>query len=185
MRKALILLAVIFSACAQRPQYRPEVNNFLEQHSEIRVFYLYESTLRMLNNFFEGATDSAFSQVHQARLGLIMGDDANNLQSDLQKLYTQLESNGAEVLFALRRNGTTSAAYQTNPKGDGYLLCLSDAHSTILIEISGHMSLQDIQNLSTMDFEKISTVFDLKQPEKNGKEEADHEHTQQSDSSST
>lgn len=165
---ALCVVMLLLNACNQQPKYSTEVTDFLENHPEVHVFYLYESTLRMLNTVFEGGVDSAFSSVDQARIGLLMGEESVKVMPDLSQLYLELESAGAEILFSIRRDNTTSAAFQTGKNDDGYLLCISDQHSTFLLEIVGKMELQDIQSLSTMDFEKIATVFDIKEPKSEG-----------------
>ena len=157
--KYLLTLILLFNLTTLLAQ-STSVAAFHEQHATSQDFYLYPSTLRMVN--LEKNPD-AYTLVNEVeKLQILLFDRQSVDRPALQKLQQGIRDEAYEELISFRQKDSQITVYARgdSPQLDGVVGVVDNKQTLALIDLAGFIDLPSLMNLAQSDYD-FSAVTQL------------------------
>lgn len=147
MRSLLLvagLLIIAFNSIAQSKT--TEALN--KKYADARAFFFYNNTLRMLNQTEDKDFDGLIKDIEKMKLLWI--DKSKNFSSaDYEKIVTDYKSESFEPVMTSRHQGKNFDVFIKEKEGKtkGMLVLVNDSASLYVLDIVGHIALNNITKL--------------------------------------
>lgn len=134
------------------------VEDFVNEHPSLKDFYIYQSTLRMLNQ--DG--DSDFNKLIRdiRKINVYISQEEEGVTHDsYQRLVDRLKSDSFETLVQVKYENTF-IDFMTKDIGKRpyYVLALHDTDGFGLMEMDGFLDLQYLTAIENIDFSKLEEL---------------------------
>lgn len=157
-----IALAVILASCSGRPGQSDAVTDFSSRHNDVlKGFYFYPSTVRMLGNILGDGNAELLKDIEQGRVFVLWDDETNPETMNFLQVKTDLQAEGFELLISMKSKGVKVDAFQLEGSPPIFVLFVNDPDVPFIIEMTGELSMHNLQNIASMDFEKANELLNL------------------------
>ena len=172
--KYLLTLILLFNLTTLLAQSK-SVADFHEQHATSQDFYLYPSTLRMVN--LEKNPD-AYTLVNDVeKLQILMFDRASVDRPALQKLQHGIQEEAYEELISFREKDSQITVYARgdSPQLDGVVGVVDNKQTLALVDLAGFIDLPSLMNLAQggYDFSAVTKLVNMTAEEHKENEHAE------------
>ena len=177
--KYLLTLILLFNLSTLLAQSE-SVADFREEHATSQDFYLYPSTLRMVN--LEKNPD-AYRLVNDVEKLQILLFDRNSVdRTALQKLRQGIQKEAYEELISFQEKDSQITVYARgySPQLDGVVGVVDNQQTLALIDLAGFIDLPSLMNLAQSDY-NFSAVAQLVNITVEQHEEHEENHSEQDD----
>ncbi len=139
------------------------VEHFLSQDDNIQKFYVYQSSLRMLNT----KGDDAFNQLIKdiRKINVYISEDAPASTSEkYTRMIKDLSKDDFEVLVSVKNNDMHLNLMGKDTEGDRayYVLAETEGNSFAVFEMDGKLDLRYLESVKTVNFEKLQQIVGQK-----------------------
>ena len=157
--KYLLTFVLLFNLSTLLAQSR-SVADFKEQHTTQQDFYLYPSTLRMVNLEKHPAMYTLVNDVE--KLQILLFERASVERPALQKLQQNIRGERYEELISFRQKDSqiTVFARGGSPQLDGVVGVVDNDQTLALIDLAGFVDLPSLMELAQGDYD-FSAVTQL------------------------
>jgi len=135
------------------------VEDFVKDHPDLKEYFIYQSTLRLLNQSGNEDFDMLIKGIRKinAYVTLSSGDVT---QKGYDKMISRLEKDNFELLIRAKYNGAW-VNLMGNDKGNDsyYVLAVRDTDDFALLEMDGQLDLKYLTALQDVDFSKLSGML--------------------------
>lgn len=145
----ILFLCVTLSAAAQT-----ETTNELSEKYASRTFFLYNNTLRMINQQGDKAFDDLIKDIEKLKIVWVSKKDKNFGADNYKKLLASYKAEKFEEVMNTRFEGKSFNAYIREKDGDtkAIVVTVDDSENVYVLDIVGKVALNQITNLfSTLD----------------------------------
>lgn len=139
------------------------VTQFIEQEKDFTTLHFYPSTIRMLGRVFGGIDAEAFSEIKSGRLMFTLSSD-DTFQNRVNTFLNNLEQADFETLANVRNPGFKVRMMQKEGKTPTTVIYFDGESGLYLVEATGKLSPQAMQQMMTVDVESAASVFGLFPP---------------------
>lgn len=156
-RIALVLLAAFAMQIAQAQV--KAVEDFVKNYPDLKKYYLYQSTLRMLNKDNNPDFNKLIKDVKKINAYVAEGNSditkgnydkmVDNLMTEGFELYAKAKYEGAHINLVGKDKG----------KNSYFVLALRDDANFALLELDGQLDLAYMTVLNDLDFESLTDVI--------------------------
>jgi hypothetical protein len=163
MRKIFFLACFVISDLCMHAQINA-VETFIESNPELKKYFVYQSTLRMINQ----NNDPGFNQLikNVRKINVYLGKEENTqiLAGSFKTMVSDLKNENFEELITAKYETTRLHLMSSETKQKSYyVLTLRDNNDFALMEMDGSLNLEYLQSLQEFDFDKLrDLVFDQK-----------------------
>ena len=159
MKKAIPLIFLICNTLFSFGQ-TPAIDKFAEENKEGFQYFLYQSTLRMLNgdnnpDFNELIQDLEYIKIVSSDS---LGNQAKSVYKDLQR---SLVSESFEELYMSESKGVLASIYMREAdrgKTDWFALVTSNGY-TLFFSMKGELDLNYISAISSLDHKQLTNMI--------------------------
>jgi hypothetical protein len=172
---AVIALSLSISLSASG-QIKP-VEQFLEQNPDLQKYFIYQSTLRMLNQSGNADFNKLIKDIRKINVYVANEGSAGVSRESYQKMVRDLSSDKFETLVSAKMQGALvnlmskdsgSAAY--------YVLAVTQGTDFMLLEMDGALDLRYLESLDNISLSQLNELLGLDDKEQTiEKEEHDDE----------
>ncbi len=158
----ILLIAVLCISCGRKNAESTALTEYLATAPDnVRTLYFYPSTIRMLAGMLGDETGASLNEIKRGRLSLTFGGGDTDFQNSFDPLKTAIDDDGFTSIMKLNApDGKIDIFYREEPE-DGYLLFIDQEGSTFILEITGEISMQTIQQLSTLDMGRAMGLLNI------------------------
>lgn len=146
---AFAFLLLSFSAFAQT-----ETTNELDRNYSSHTFFLYNNTLRMINQKGDKAFDELIKDIEKLKVVWVSKREKNFGAEQYKKLVASYKAESFEEILTTRFQGKNLNAYIKEKDGDtkGVVITADDGENVLVMDIVGKVALNKITGLfSTVD----------------------------------
>ncbi len=155
------------------------VEDFVKDHPDLEKYFIYQSTLRLLNQSGNDDFDMLIKDIRKINAYVALSS-ADVTQKEYDKMISKLEKDDFELLIHAKYNGAlVNLMAQDNGKDSYYVLAVRDTNDFALLEMDGQLDLRYLTALQDIDFTKLSSML-LDDDESDKKEESKEEKTHNS-----
>jgi uncharacterized protein DUF4252 len=135
------------------------VEDFVKDHPDLKKYYIYQSTLRLLNQSGNEDFDLLIKNIRKINAYVALsGEDVTQKRYD--KMISKLEKDDFDVLIRAKYNGAwVNLMAQSNGKNSYYVLAVRDSGDFALLEMDGQLDLNYLTALQDVDFAKLSAML--------------------------
>ena len=160
--KYFLILPLLCALTPLRAQSRT-VADFREQHATRQDFFLYPSTLRMVN--LEKNPD-LYQLVHDVeKLQILLFDRPSVDRSAVQQLREGIRGEAYDELISFRQKGSQITVYarSDSPQLEGVVGLVDNRETLVLIDLEGFVDLPALMNLmqSGYDFSTVTKLVNV------------------------
>ena len=152
MKKTILASAFLFIASLCLAQ--TETTNEFDRNYSSRTFFLYNNTLRMINQKGDKAFDELIKDIEKMKVVWVSKKDKNFGAEQYKKLLAGYKAEKFEEIMNTRYEGKSFNAYVKEEKGDtkGVVVAVDDGDNIYVMDIVGKIALNQITSLfSTLD----------------------------------
>lgn len=131
-----------------------ETTNEFDRMYSSRTFFLYNNTLRMINQGGDKAFDELVKDIEKMKVVWVSKKDKNFGAEQYKKLVTSYKAEKFEEVMNTRYEGKSFNAYIKEKDGDtkGVVITVDDGENVYVMDIVGKIALNQMTNLfSTLD----------------------------------
>ena len=174
--KYLLTFILLFNLTTLLAQSQA-VADFREQYATSQDFYLYPSTLRMVN--LEKNPD-AYQLVNDVeKLQVLLFERASINRPALQRLQQGIQDEAYEELMSFQEKDSqiTVYAHGESPQLDGVVGVVDNKQTLALIDLAGFIDLPSLINLAQSDynFSAVTTLVNMTMEERGDDDRHDHD----------
>ena len=162
LMKYLLTLVFAFSLTSLLAQSQT-VTDFREQHNTSQDFYLYPSTLRMVN--LEKNPDAYRLVNNVEKLQILMFERSSVDHSDVQQLRQGIREEDYEELISFQEKDSQITVYARGDDRelDGVVGVVDNQQTLALIDLAGFIDLPSLMNLlqGDYDFAAVSSLVNM------------------------
>lgn len=176
----LWILFIVCVGCNEHPT--DIIDDFEESRpDQIKAFYAYPSTIRMLGQIMESTNINALEEVEKARVFIHWKDEESEGIDAFQNLLTEVEESSFEDLIRLNSKESSIRVFLSEENGETpvYLILSFGSDVDYLIEIEGEISMQTLKDLGTMDIDNAMDILDLGKPKAKEEQEESEDQYQE------
>lgn len=153
---ALALLFVSFCGFAQT-----ETTNELDRNYSSRTFFLYNNTLRMINQQGDKAFDELIKDIEKLKIVWVSKHEKNFGVEQYKKLIASYKAEDFEEIMTTRYQNKNLNAYIKEKNGDtkGVVITADDGENVLVMDIVGKVALNKITSL----FSAVDSSSDIGQ----------------------
>lgn len=153
------------------------VADFREQHATSQDFFLYPSTLRMINL---DKNPDLYKLVHDVeKLQILLFDQSSVDGSAMQQLRQGIQKETYEELISFRQQGSQIAVYARgdSPTLDGVVGVVDNQQTLALIDLEGFVDLPALMRLvqGGYDFSPMTNLVNLSLKEQTENDQQEHD----------
>lgn len=148
------MLAVAFLLTVSVCLAQTETTNELDRTYASRTFFLYNNTLRMLNQQGDKAFDELIKDIEKLKIVWVNKREKNFGAAQYKKLVASYKAESFEEIMTTRFDGKNLNAYIKEKDGDtkGVVVTVDDGDNVLVMDIVGKVALNKITSLfSTLD----------------------------------
>lgn len=148
------ILAGVFLSITVLCQAQTETTNEFDKKYSSRTFFLYNNTLRMINQKGDKAFDELIKDIEKMKVVWISKKDKNFGADQYKQLIAGYKSEKFEEIMNTRHEGKSFNAYIKEKNGDtkGVVITVDDGENVYLMDIVGKIALNEITSFfSTLD----------------------------------
>jgi hypothetical protein len=156
LRKSLFLiLPVLFLAFTATAQIRA-VEKFLDDHEDLQKFFIYQSTLRILNQSGNQDFNRLIKNIRKINVYIAEDGSANVSRESHQQMLRDLEAESFETLVSAKQEGMLLNLMSREIGNDAYyVLAASEGNDFALLEMDGKLDLRYLQSLEDVNFMEL------------------------------
>lgn len=131
-----------------------ETTNEFDRSYSSRTFFLYNNTLRMINQKGDKSFDELIKDIEKMKVVWVSKKDKNFGAEQYKKLLASYKAEKFEEIMNTRFEGKSFNAYVKEEKGDtkGVVVAVDDGENIYVMDIVGKVALNKITSLfSTLD----------------------------------
>ena len=135
------------------------VEEFVKDHPDLKEYFIYQSTLRLLNQSGSEDFDLLIKDIRKinAYVALGSGDVTKN---EYEKMVSKLEKDDFELLIHAKYNGAlVHLMGKDEGKDSYYVLTVRDTDDFALLEMDGQLDLKYLTAIQDVDFGKLSGML--------------------------
>ncbi|HMV10796.1 MAG TPA: DUF4252 domain-containing protein [Cyclobacteriaceae bacterium] len=153
---AFAFLLLSFCAFAQT-----ETTNELDRKYSSHTFFLYNNTLRMINQQGDKAFDELIKDIEKLKIVWVSKKEKNFGQDQYRKLVASYKAEDFEEIMTTRYQGKNLNAYIKEKNGDtkGVVITADDGENVLVMDIVGKVALNKITSL----FSAVDSSSDIGQ----------------------
>lgn len=168
-----ILLAILMLTTGVATAQTKTTNDFASAYSS-RTFFLYNNTLRMINQSGNKEFDELIKDIEKMKIVWVDKQEKNFGADQYKKLIASYKSEKFEEIMSSKFEGRSFNAYIKEQGGDtkGIVVTVDDAENVYVMDIVGKIALNKITSLfSTLNDSsdigtKIKNIMDKKEADK-------------------
>ena len=151
----IVSLAISVSAFSQIKA----VEDFIKKNPDLDAYYIYQSTLRLLNP--EGNEDFNMLIKDVRKINAYVSEGANDVEKQgFSEMMSQLEADGFELLIKAKYDSALVNFMGKDAGRDSYfVLGVHDEEDFALLEMDGAMDLSYLNALHDVDFSKLNDII--------------------------
>ena len=151
---AVLLTISIAAASAQIAA----VENFLAENPKLDKYFVYQSTLRMLNSENDPAFNKLIKNLKKINAYVAPGSSEVSTHS-YQKMLTELQNDKFETLVSAKQQGVKLNLLMRD-KGNNsyYVLAAHDEDSFALLEMDGSLNLEYLSSIEGVNFTQLREI---------------------------
>jgi len=158
MKRLSLFLAAIFAALSISAQI-PAVEEFLESHPDLKKYYVYQSTLRMLNQSGDEDFNHLIKDIKKIN-AYVQEGGADVSRESYTKMMDRLADDEFEVYVQATVEGTLINLMGREKGKDSYfVLAVNDSNNFALVEMDGMLDLSYLNSLEGMNFGKLQEML--------------------------
>lgn len=159
---AAIVLAGVFAACGGSPSQSDAITDFSKRHDGVlKGFYFYPSTVRMVGNILGDGNVEVLKDIKQGRVFVLWDNESDPESLNFSRVKSDIQAEGFELLMSMKSKGVLVDAYQLDESPPVFVLFVNDPDVPFIIEMTGEMSMNALQGIATMDFDKANELLNL------------------------
>lgn len=171
MKKILFALCMLVAGAVSA---QTQTTNDLASNYASRTFFLYNNTLRMINQSGDQAFDELIKDIEKMKIVWINKTEKNFGVNQYKKLVNSYKAEKFEEIMSSKVEGKSFNAYIKEEKGDtkGIVVTVDDSENVYVLDIVGKVALNKITSLfSTLNDSsdigaKIKNMMDKDKGEK-------------------
>jgi hypothetical protein len=171
MKLILSLTLTLFLSLALNAQVKA-VQDFVEDHPELEKYFVYQSTLRLLNQ--SGNEDFNMLIRHIRKINAYVSSSGSEevTLKDYDKMISNLEKDNFEILIRAKYSGAHVSMMGQDKGGDSqYVLAVRAENDFALLEMDGELDLKYMKAIQDIDFSKLDDILG-----ENASEEGNEDH---------
>lgn len=156
LRKSLLSFALLLGiSLAASAQIKP-VEDFLKANKDLSKYFIYQSTLRMLNQDGDPDFNRLIKDIRKINVYIAMEEGVAVSKQSHQKMLDDLTAVKFETLVSAKMDGAL-INLMSKEEGDRayYVLAASEEANFALLEMDGRLDLRYLQSLEKFDFNKL------------------------------
>lgn len=151
------LLFVLATVMAGQAQIKA-VEKFIENHPNLDEYYVYQSTLRMVNQEANEDFNRLIKDIKKINIYISEGS-TDVTEESYKEMLSDLSKDGFEVLINAKYNSSLiNMMSKDNGKNSYYVLAVRDADNFGLMEMDGSLDLRYLNALDNINFEKLQSI---------------------------
>lgn len=151
---------LILSACRNKTHQSDTLTDYSNQDGkEMNVLYFYPSTIRMVAKILGDEKGQALNEVQRARFLFSLSGDESKIAETFKLFKSGIKSEGFEMLMQMSSSGNKVDIYMLDGDMDDYILFVSGAQGSFVLEILGNLSANAIRDISQLDMTVLTDVF--------------------------
>lgn len=159
---AAIVLAGVFAACGGSPRQSDAITDFSKKHDGVlKGFYFYPSTVRMVGNILGDGNGEVLKDIEQGRVFVLWNDETDPESLNFSGVKKDIQAEGFELLMSIKSKGVMVDAYQLDMSPPVFVLFINDPDVPFIIEMTGEISMNALQGIASMDFDKANELLNL------------------------
>lgn len=148
------ILAVVFLFISSLCVAQTETTNEFDRMYSSRTFFLYNNTLRMINQNGDKAFDELIKDIEKMKVVWVSKKDKNFGAEQYKKLVSGYKAEKFEEIMKTKYEGKSFNAYLKEKDGNtkGVVITVDDGENIYVMDIVGKIALNQITSLfSTLD----------------------------------
>ena len=155
----LLFVALIIGISAYAQSDIESVQEFIDRHDKIHKYFVYQSTLRMLNQEKDPDFDRLIKPLKKVNAYVSKGDSGVT-REEFKALLDQLESDDFEILLSYKeKNAIIQLHSKTSRSNSKYVFAVYGPDEYAIIEMDGSLDLQYLKALENIDFSKAEELL--------------------------
>lgn len=156
--KVCLLLIACLAFNSLSAQLKP-LEDFLKKYPEVKEYYIYQSTLRMLNQQQDPDFDRLIKNLK--KINAYVYDEAKGVsKEEFKKMLGQLEDDEFEILLVYRAEGYLVRVFGRDRGANSkYVLAMLGESNFALVEMDGHLDLRYIKAIEDLNFMKLDELL--------------------------
>lgn len=148
------------------------VEKFVESHKGIQKFFIYQSSLRMLNQDGDEDFNRLIKDVRKINV-YIAEDNADVSQAGFQKMLRELSADQFETLVSVKE-GQMRMNLLGKESGSRawYVLAGNEGSSFVVLEMDGKLDLRYLQSIEDVDLDKLRKIVGMEENEEHQEDES-------------
>ena len=135
------------------------VEEFVKDHPDLEEYFIYQSTLRLLNQSDNEDFDLLIKDIRKINAYVAMSS-ADVTEKEYDKMVSKLEKDNFELLIHAKYNGAlVNLMGQDKGTNSYYVLAVRDKNDFALLEMDGRLDLRYLTALQDLDFSKLSSML--------------------------
>ncbi len=159
LKKGLLLVLAIFTLSLTGSAQIKAVEKFLKENEGLTKFFIYQSTLRMLNNSGDENFNKLIKGIRKINVYVTEGSSEVSTAS-YKRMISELGAEQFETLVSAKTDGTLLNLMSRESGNDAYyVLATSEGSNFALMEMDGQLDLRYLEALESMNFEKLRKIL--------------------------
>lgn len=158
MKRLSALIASVLLSVSMFGQIKA-VEDFLEKNPDLDSYYVYQSTLRLLNQ--SGNEDFNMLIKDVRKINAYVSEGANDVEMEgFSDMMKQLSDDGFELLIKAKYDTALVSFMGRDAGKDSYfVLGVHDEKNFALLEMDGAMDLSYLNALNDVDYSKLKDII--------------------------
>jgi len=136
------------------------VEDFVKDHPDLKEYFIYQSTLRLLNQSGNEDFDLLIKDIRKINAYVALSSEEVT-QKDYDKIISKLEKDDFELLIRAKYNGAWVNLMGQDKGNDAhYVLAVRDTNDFALLEMDGQLDLKYLTAIQDIDFGKLSSILE-------------------------
>jgi hypothetical protein len=159
LRKGLLAVFTVISLSLTASAQIKAVEKFVNENEDLSKFFIYQSTLRMLNKNGDENFNKLIKGIRKINVYVSEGSAAVSTSS-YQRMINELTAEKFETLVSAKTEGTLINLMSRESGNDAYyVLATSEGANFALMEMDGQLDLRYLEALENMNFTKLREII--------------------------
>ena len=172
--KSTLTLCIALAMCSVSMAQIKAVERFVTANDDgIEKFYIYQSSLRMLNQKGDADFNKLIRDVR--KINVYFSEEANDrIRSGYHTLISDLMNDNFETLVSVKHDGMLiNFLGKEEGKNAYYVLALNEEKSFGIMEMDGKLDLRYLGAIENVDYDKLREIVGQDKAPKHQEEEQD------------
>jgi len=164
--KSIFVISTLFLISLTASAQINAVEKFLKENDNLSKFFIYQSTLRLLNESGDEDFNRLIKGIRKINVYITEGTTAVSSTS-YQRMITDLTTEKFETLVTAKTGGTrfNLMSKETN-NNSYYVLAAHEDSGFALMEMDGYLDLRYIESLENINISKLRSIVGMDDAEK-------------------